>query len=60
MQGGPCVSIRVIDNGCGIAPENVRRVFDPFFTTKPVGHGTGLGLAISRDLVKKMDGNVTL
>jgi signal transduction histidine kinase len=54
------VSIRVIDNGCGIAPENVRRVFDPFFTTKPVGHGTGLGLAISRDLVKKMDGNVTL
>lgn len=54
------VSIRVIDNGCGIAPENVRRVFDPFFTTKAVGHGTGLGLAISRDLVKKMDGNVTL
>lgn len=54
------VSIRVIDNGCGIAPENLRRVFDPFFTTKSVGHGTGLGLAISRDLVKKMEGNVTL
>jgi two-component system NtrC family sensor kinase len=54
------VNIRVIDNGCGIAPENLRRVFDPFFTTKAVGHGTGLGLAISRDLVKKMDGNVTL
>ncbi len=54
------VSIRVIDNGCGIAAENVRRVFDPFFTTKPVGHGTGLGLAVSRDLVKKMDGNLTL
>lgn len=54
------ISIRVIDNGCGIAAENVRRVFDPFFTTKPVGHGTGLGLAVSRDLVKKMDGNVTL
>jgi signal transduction histidine kinase len=54
------VGIRVIDNGCGIAPENLRRVFDPFFTTKAVGHGTGLGLAISRDLVKKMEGNVTL
>jgi len=54
------VRIRVIDNGCGIAPENLRRVFDPFFTTKAIGHGTGLGLAISRDLVKKMDGNVTL
>jgi CheY-like chemotaxis protein len=57
---GELVSIRTIDNGCGIAPENLRRVFDPFFTTKAVGHGTGLGLAISRDLVKKMDGNVTL
>jgi signal transduction histidine kinase len=54
------VSIRVVDNGCGILPENLRRVFDPFFTTKSVGHGTGLGLAISRDLVKKMEGNVTL
>lgn len=54
------VSIRVVDNGCGIAPDNLRRVFDPFFTTKAVGHGTGLGLAISRDLVKKMEGNVTL
>ncbi len=52
--------IRVIDNGSGIAPENLRRVFDPFFTTKAVGRGTGLGLAISRDLVKKMDGNITL
>ncbi len=54
------VVIRVIDNGSGIAPENLRRVFDPFFTTKAVGRGTGLGLAISRDLVKKMDGNITL
>ncbi len=54
------IAIRVIDNGCGIPPEHIRRVFDPFFTTKPVGHGTGMGLAISRDLVKKMGGNVTL
>ena len=54
------ITIRVIDSGCGIAPENVRRVFDPFFTTKAVGFGTGLGLSISRDLVKKMDGTITL
>lgn len=54
------IVIRVIDNGSGIAPENLRRVFDPFFTTKAVGRGTGLGLAISRDLVKKMDGNIIL
>jgi signal transduction histidine kinase len=54
------ITIRVIDNGCGIAPENLRRVFDPFFTTKPVGLGTGLGLSISRDLVKKMGGSITM
>jgi signal transduction histidine kinase len=54
------VIVRVIDNGCGIAPENIRRAFDPFFTTKAVGHGTGLGLAISRDLVQKMGGNIAL
>jgi signal transduction histidine kinase len=54
------IAIRVIDNGSGVAPENLRRVFDPFFTTKAVGRGTGLGLAISRDLVKKMDGSITL
>jgi|GEM_PF-1993261 len=59
-QRGDEVVIRVIDNGCGIALENLRRVFDPFFTTKPVGHGTGLGLPISRDLVKKMHGNITV
>jgi len=59
-HNGDDILIRVIDNGCGIAPENLRRVFDPFFTTKGVGFGTGLGLSISRDLVKKMDGTITL
>jgi CheY-like chemotaxis protein/anti-sigma regulatory factor (Ser/Thr protein kinase) len=57
---GDEILVRVIDNGCGISSENLRRVFDPFFTTKPVGRGTGLGLSISRDLVKKMGGNITL
>jgi signal transduction histidine kinase len=57
---GDEILVRVIDNGCGISSENLRRVFDPFFTTKPVGRGTGLGLSISRDLVKQMGGNITL
>jgi C4-dicarboxylate-specific signal transduction histidine kinase len=59
-RGDAAVTIRVSDNGCGVAPENVRRIFDPFFTTKPIGCGTGLGLSISRDLIKKMDGSITL
>ncbi len=38
------VAIRVVDNGCGIDPDDLPHVFDPFFTTKDQGIGTGLGL----------------
>jgi two-component system cell cycle sensor histidine kinase/response regulator CckA len=54
---GRClVSIR--DSGCGISPDNVRRLFQPFFTTKAAGKGTGLGLAIVSRLIEEMDGKV--
>jgi PAS domain S-box-containing protein len=48
--------IAVVDNGCGIAPENLERIFDPFFTTKAVGRGTGQGLAIVRSIVQDRHG----
>ncbi len=34
----------VIDAGCGMSPELLRRVGEPFFTTKEPGKGMGLGL----------------
>jgi C4-dicarboxylate-specific signal transduction histidine kinase len=49
-------AIDVIDNGCGIKPENLNRLFEPFFTTKPVGKGTGLGLSISYNLIQRQGG----
>jgi len=51
-------SIEISDTGCGIPPENLRRVFDPGFTTKGVGVGTGLGLAISYRIVENHHGKI--
>ncbi len=53
---GEYVAIRIEDNGCGIAPENLEKIFDPFFTTKPVGLGTGQGLAIAQSIVVEKHG----
>jgi signal transduction histidine kinase len=55
---GPNLVVRVIDDGCGIAPEDASRVFDPFFTTKPPGKGTGLGLEVARARVRGHGGDI--
>jgi signal transduction histidine kinase len=41
-EGSERVSISVIDNGVGIAKENLDRIFQHGFTTKKNGHGFGL------------------
>ncbi|MGA1264799.1 MAG: sensor histidine kinase, partial [Prochlorothrix sp.] len=45
------VTLRIRDNGPGMAPETLAHLFDPFFTTKPIGQGTGMGLSISYQIV---------
>jgi signal transduction histidine kinase len=52
------VSIRVRDNGSGIAPEILPQVFQPHFSTRT--SGSGLGLAISRRLVEGWGGTIAL
>jgi signal transduction histidine kinase len=42
------------DDGCGIAPENMKKVFEPFFTTRRGRGGSGLGLHIVFNLVTAM------
>ncbi len=46
------IRISVMDNGMGIAPENMGRLFTHGFTTRPKGHGFGLhsGAIAAREL----------
>jgi PAS domain S-box-containing protein len=46
------VNISVIDNGVGIAPENLTRIFEHGFTTRQNGHGFALhsGALAARDM----------
>jgi signal transduction histidine kinase len=52
------ILMRVLDNGCGIEPDNLERVFDPFFTTKPAGAGVGLGLSLCQSIVLTNQGTI--
>jgi two-component system, cell cycle sensor histidine kinase and response regulator CckA len=56
LASGLYVSLRVEDEGCGMAPETVSRIFEPFFTTKFTGRG--LGLAAVQGIVRSHKGNL--
>ena len=58
-QGGRVI-IEVSDTGCGIAPDQLKRVFSRAYTTKPVGKGSGMGLDLVRKLVKGMHGSIVV
>ncbi len=50
------IEVDFIDNGTGIAANNLPNIFEPFFTTKD--DGTGLGLAISFGIIEKHNGHL--
>jgi C4-dicarboxylate-specific signal transduction histidine kinase len=53
------VRIEVIDNGVGIAAENLTRIFGHGFTTKQAKGGRGFGLHHSALAAKQMGGSLT-
>ncbi len=60
-DGTSWVQLRVEDEGCGIAPENLEHIFDPFFTTKhsnSASDGSGLGLTTAHQIVHDHGGKL--
>jgi len=60
LAPGHYISIKVVDNGTGIAPELLTKVFEPFFTTKPQGEGTGLGLSMTYGFARQSGGSARI
>ena len=50
------IEISILDEGAGIAQDELNQVTDPFFTTKRSIGGTGLGLSVSAGIVKEHNG----
>jgi len=48
--------VEITDTGCGISPENMKRLFTPFFSTKT--KGTGLGLAAVHRILERHKGKI--
>ncbi len=57
---GQTTTLRVTDDGGGIAPADRARIFEPFFTSRRETGGTGLGLPIARALIEGNRGSLTL
>jgi two-component system sensor histidine kinase AtoS len=55
IPGDP-VRVTVEDEGCGIAPENLKRIFEPFCSLRR--GGTGLGLFLSLNFVRRWGGDI--
>ena len=61
-EAGAMVEVAVVDDGVGIAPEDLPHLFEEFTRVakrgRPGPKGTGLGLAISKGLVEAMGGQM--
>lgn len=56
------IRVTVIDNGPGIAADNIEHIIEPHFTTKggQVRYGLGMGMSITHSIVDDHDGVLTI
>jgi len=64
LRKGNQLYLHIRDTGVGIAPEEVPHVFDRFYqaddSATRQAEGTGIGLALTRELVRLMQGEISL
>lgn len=56
LKPGSYVRLVVRDRGCGIAPDNLKRLFKETFSTKP--DGNGIGLTTCKRFIKAHEGDI--
>jgi two-component system sporulation sensor kinase A len=48
--------ITIIDHGCGISEDQLKKLGEPFYSTKE--RGTGLGFMVSKKIIESYDGTL--
>lgn len=59
QRQGDKVVLNIMDNGSGVAQQELATIFEPFHTTKKMGDGLGLGLSISANSMRDMQGSLS-
>ncbi len=57
-NGSPCLEIRIVDNGPGLAPERVQSLFASGAKSSDKPGGSGVGLPVVRELVTANGGTI--
>ncbi len=50
------IHVEIVDNGCGISAQDIKKIFEPFYSNR--ANGTGLGLSVSYGIIKNHQGDI--
>ncbi len=60
VEDGVFVKLEIIDEGCGMDSQTLRRATGPFFSAKPAGRKRGMGLAYTARIVELNKGRLNV